>query len=99
VSKEELALGETAIGERLPYNDYTTIDWLHDMVRILFYIGSFGIPRLTRRKIKDSYRFRALKSKKGFQNRTWAAWDACQGWIAAAIIGIFTAVVAFVVGT
>jgi len=33
LSKEERALGETAIGERLPYNDYTTIDWLHDLVR------------------------------------------------------------------
>jgi chloride channel 3/4/5 len=33
VSKDELALGQTAIGERLPYNDYTTIDWLHDLVR------------------------------------------------------------------
>lgn len=32
LSKEELALGSTAIGERLPYNDYTTIDWLHDLV-------------------------------------------------------------------
>jgi len=33
ISKEELALGGTAVGERLPYNDYTTIDWLHDLVR------------------------------------------------------------------
>jgi chloride channel 3/4/5 len=32
VSKDEQALGSTAIGERLPYNDYTTIDWLHDLV-------------------------------------------------------------------
>ena len=32
ISKEEQALGETAVGERLPYNDYTTIDWLHDAV-------------------------------------------------------------------
>jgi len=32
LSKEEQALGETAVGERLPYNDYTTIDWLHDLV-------------------------------------------------------------------
>ncbi len=32
VTKEEQALGGTAIGERLPYNDYTTIDWLHDLV-------------------------------------------------------------------
>ena len=32
LSKEEQALSATATGERLPYNDYTTIDWLHDMV-------------------------------------------------------------------
>lgn len=32
LSKEEQLLGSTAIGERLPYNDYTTIDWLHDLV-------------------------------------------------------------------
>lgn len=32
VSKEEAALAESSIGERLPYNDYTTIDWLHDLV-------------------------------------------------------------------
>lgn len=32
VSKEEQLLSSTSIGERLPYNDYTTIDWLHDLV-------------------------------------------------------------------
>lgn len=32
LSKDELALGNTAVGERLAYNDYTTIDWLHDLV-------------------------------------------------------------------
>lgn len=32
VSKDEQTLGALAIGERLPYNDYTTIDWLHDLV-------------------------------------------------------------------
>jgi chloride channel 3/4/5 len=32
VSREELALGGTAVGERLAYSDYTTIDWLHDLV-------------------------------------------------------------------
>lgn len=31
-SKDEQELGGTAVGERLPYNDYTTIDWLHDLV-------------------------------------------------------------------
>ena len=37
LSKEEPALGSTAIGERLPYNDYTTIDWLHDLVCLYLY--------------------------------------------------------------
>jgi chloride channel 3/4/5 len=32
VSKEEQELGSSTVGERLPYNDYTTIDWLHDLV-------------------------------------------------------------------
>lgn len=32
VSKDEQALASAPIGERLPYNDYTTIDWLHDLV-------------------------------------------------------------------
>lgn len=32
LSKQEQALADTPIGERLPYNDYTTIDWLHDLV-------------------------------------------------------------------
>lgn len=32
ISKEEQLLSTTSIGERLPYNDYTTIDWLHDLV-------------------------------------------------------------------
>jgi len=32
ITKEEGALAGTAIGERLAYNDYTTIDWLHDLV-------------------------------------------------------------------
>ncbi|KAL2051760.1 hypothetical protein ABVK25_007916 [Lepraria finkii] len=33
VSKDELALHNSPVGERLPYNDYTTIDWLHDLVK------------------------------------------------------------------
>ena len=33
VSKDEHALSSAPIGERLPYNDYTTVDWLHDLVR------------------------------------------------------------------
>ena len=36
LSKEEQLLGQEAVGERLPYNDYTTIDWLHDLVKDSF---------------------------------------------------------------
>ena len=35
ISKAEQALAATPVGERLPYNDYTTIDRLHDLVRPL----------------------------------------------------------------
>ncbi|KAF2031989.1 chloride channel-like protein 3 [Setomelanomma holmii] len=33
VTKEEQHLAGSTVGERLPYNDYTTIDWLHDLVK------------------------------------------------------------------
>ncbi|KAJ8114020.1 hypothetical protein OPT61_g3999 [Boeremia exigua] len=32
-SKEEPQFLDSTVGERLPYNDYTTIDWLHDLVK------------------------------------------------------------------
>lgn len=32
-SAEEQKLTDSPIGERLPYNDYTTIDFLQDLVR------------------------------------------------------------------
>ena len=32
ISRDERALQDMGVGERLPYNDYTTIDWLHDLV-------------------------------------------------------------------
>jgi chloride channel 3/4/5 len=34
ITREESALAATAVGERLPYNNYTSIDWLHDLVSI-----------------------------------------------------------------
>lgn len=33
VTVDEQKMGDSAVGERLAYNDYTTIDWLHDLVR------------------------------------------------------------------
>ena len=40
VRKEEQFMAESAVGERLPYNDYTTIDWLHDLVNKLIQLIS-----------------------------------------------------------
>ena len=49
LSKEEQLLSDTALGERLPYNDYTTIDWLHDLVRY-----SRPIPRIPYHEYKTN---------------------------------------------
>ncbi|KAK3168834.1 hypothetical protein OEA41_005282 [Lepraria neglecta] len=78
MSKDELALHDSPVGERLPYNDYTTIDWLHDLV-------------------KSSYRYRSVHSKQGIRYAIVSTFEDCSGWIAAALIGILTACVAFLV--
>ncbi|KAL8729891.1 MAG: hypothetical protein Q9166_004448 [cf. Caloplaca sp. 2 TL-2023] len=78
ISKEEQLLATTSVGERLPYNDYTTIDWLHDLV-------------------KDSFRSRSIHSQRGIRGAVGSAFESGQGWIAAALIGILTACVAFCV--
>jgi chloride channel 3/4/5 len=41
VTKEEQQLAGSTVGERLPYNDYTTIDWLHDLVHTCFILKFF----------------------------------------------------------
>ncbi|KAK3369926.1 chloride channel [Podospora didyma] len=67
------------LGERLPYNDYTTIDWLHDLV-------------------KDSARHRRIHQQHAtIRTRVAAWWDAAQGWVAACLIGLLTACVAWAV--
>lgn len=35
VTVEEQKMADSSVGERLAYNDYTTIDWLHDLVNRL----------------------------------------------------------------
>lgn len=95
VTIEEHAMGGSTVGERLAYNDYTTIDWLHDLVRL-----EASRPdkiALTLTKVKDSYRCRFVHSRKGFRYRLVALFDSASGWVAAAVIGILTACVAFLV--
>ena len=33
VTKDELLMSGNPVGERLPYSSYTTIDWLHDLIK------------------------------------------------------------------
>ncbi|KAL8793526.1 MAG: hypothetical protein Q9195_003899 [Heterodermia aff. obscurata] len=93
VSKAEQALGKTPIGERLPYNDYTTIDWLHDLAS-----SCAQIQRNTTNvnKVKDSFRARSIR-REGIRGRLTSSFESCQGWIAVALIGVLTACVAFLV--
>lgn len=67
-------------GERVPYQDYTAINWLQDLV-------------------KDGERRGQLDSvaRGGLRGRASALLDAIHGWIAAAIIGALTAMVAYAV--
>ncbi len=78
MSKAEQQMGHTAVGERLPYNDYTTIDFLHDLV-------------------KDSHRLRFIHSRGGLRGKCSVLLDQAAGWFAAALIGVLTACVAFLV--
>lgn len=48
-------------------------------------------------QVKDSYRHRGIHSRNSLACRLGSAFDSCQGWMAAAIIGILTAIVAFLV--
>lgn len=47
--------------------------------------------------MKDSFRLRAIHSQPGLRYRLHAVFDSCEGWIAAALIGVLTACVAFLV--
>nr|POE56882.1 isoform 4 of h(+)/cl(-) exchange transporter 3 [Quercus suber] len=42
VTIEEQKLADSSVGERLPYNDYTTIDWLHDLVKDSYRLRSIN---------------------------------------------------------
>ena len=95
VSKDEQALSSAPIGERLPYNDYTTIDWLHDLV--CYRNAPYVKVWLMNLQVKDSYRLRSIRARKGIRYTVLSTFDACSGWIAAALIGILTACVAFLV--
>lgn len=49
------------------------------------------------KQVKDSFRYRSIHEHKGLRYSFLSAWDSCQGWFAAALIGTLTACVAFLV--
>src|SRR5690349_8507683 len=52
---------------------------------------------LTKMQVKDSFRFRSIRSRKGLRFKAYVFWDEIEGWVAAALIGTLTACVAFLV--
>ncbi len=48
-------------------------------------------------QVKDSYRLRSIHTRKGWKYGLLSTFDTCSGWVAAALIGILTACVAFLV--
>lgn len=97
----------TPLGERLPYNDYTTIDWLHDLVKdgVRHRRRRFLVATDTRATTSSARGGMSssggggggILTSKGLRVRLWEWWDAAQGWVTAALIGIITACIAFVV--
>ncbi|TWU77761.1 hypothetical protein ED733_008637 [Metarhizium rileyi] len=79
---DDVLIPSTYETDDTPYKDYASIDWLHDLVK-----------DNTRHGIRDAKVRRA--------NNTWVriakAWDSASGWVAAFIVGLLTACVAFVV--
>lgn len=57
VSVEEQAMAGSTVGERLAYNDYTTIDWLHDLVSL--YQSCIHISILLQEDHKSLYSIRS----------------------------------------
>ena len=47
--------------------------------------------------MKDAYRYRTIETQKGLRGLAASAWEKYQGWIAAGLVGIFTAFIAFLV--
>ncbi|KAJ0362210.1 hypothetical protein COL154_006309 [Colletotrichum chrysophilum] len=79
ISKADYALGQSpSQGDRLPYSNYATIDWLRGLT-------------------DSSSRARRLDRLPGLRGHLRRCIDRAEGWIAAALIGVLTALVAYVV--
>ncbi|KAM0793320.1 hypothetical protein ACM66B_000778 [Microbotryomycetes sp. NB124-2] len=75
--------GEGGSGVRQWYDNYHTIDWIHDSVK-----DSFRRRRLRQKRADGGVRGLIIN-----------LWDGSQGWILVTLIGFFTACVAFMIIT
>ncbi|GAA5832914.1 hypothetical protein JCM11251_000528 [Rhodosporidiobolus azoricus] len=71
--------GEGGNGVRSWYDNFHTIDWIHDAIK-----HSLRLRRL-----------RLLKHTQGLRGRLLNFWDGLQGWLLVTLIGICTALIAF----
>ncbi|GAA5980042.1 hypothetical protein JCM10908_001509 [Rhodotorula pacifica] len=73
--------GEGGNGVRSWYDNFTTVDWLHDAVK-----HSIRLRRVRR-----------LKRTLGLRGQLINLWDGAQGWVLVTLIGFFTACIAFAI--
>ncbi|GAA5899900.1 hypothetical protein JCM6882_006997 [Rhodosporidiobolus microsporus] len=71
--------GEGGNGVRSWYDNFHTIDWIHDAIK-----HSLRLRRL-----------RSLKHTSGLRGRLLNLWDGLQGWLLVTVIGACTALIAF----
>ncbi|RKP20039.1 hypothetical protein ROZALSC1DRAFT_28428 [Rozella allomycis CSF55] len=75
--QEDIEWKKEGTGKRAAYDDYSTIDWIHD----------FAKERIRLRKLKE------LAKKDGLKGVLILAFDASQAWLITFLIGLFVGVI------
>ncbi len=83
-------------GIRFWYSTFTSIDWLHDSV-CCFALSGPRLQPITPKQIKESARALQLRNRRSLRGRIINAWDRSLGWIVVTIVGVLTAITAFVI--
>ena len=87
--EEEDYLAASSIGERLPYSSYTSIGMPDCSLKLMV--------DWLHEVVKASAREKHIENLVGIRGSLVRFWDKVQGWVAVALIGFLTAVVAFLV--
>lgn len=82
----------------LRYSSFTSIDWLHDSVSGPFFqVQNNVMFRTYTIQIKDSRRRSKLRRRKSLRGRIRNVIDRSLGWIVVTIVGILSAILAFLI--